>query len=41
MLVRNAMLRVGGDPKTLGLFKESRGAQMVNVVKGVVRETLM
>lgn len=33
MLVRNAMLRAGGDPKMLGLFKESCGAQMANVVR--------
>lgn len=33
MLVRNAMLRVGSDPKMLSLFKESHGAQIVNVVR--------
>lgn len=41
MLVQNAMLRVGSDPEMIGLLKESRGTQMVNVVKGAVRETLM
>lgn len=33
MLVQNAMLRVGSDPKMLSLFKESHVAQMVNVVR--------
>ena len=44
----NAVLRVGSDPKMiavasekmLGLSKENRDAQMVNVVKGAVREAL-